>query len=222
MEIHIPTEPCQHALPPCARSAALLLVDQWVIQCRCRWSCRLFYRGLTTPVPSLPDCPGANWAVYRLPSMLLLVCLFSTPTWPCDATSPGPSLTEGPRTYQFPTGGAGLPVSERTRSTVSSPRTPHGDGRCPMQRPMIIHGLLYTSDLGLHGSSMSAALFVTRTNWATIGDRGFVAAAPTPSCAWNDLPPTLASAQALQSFRNELKTELFVNCFQSTVKSMFY
>jgi len=57
---------------------------------------------------------------------------------------------------------------------------------------------------------MSSAAFVPRNNRATIGDCAFAAAAHR---AWSDLPPTVTSAQSLQSFRDELKTDLFRNRF---------
>ena len=55
-------------------------------------------------------------------------------------------------------------------------------------------------------SSSSTALVISRTVRATIGNRGFSAAATS---VWNSLPEAVRSSASLALFRKSLKTELF-------------
>jgi hypothetical protein len=62
----------------------------------------------------------------------------------------------------------------------------------------------------LHSASTTDVL-VSRVQRSTIGGRAFPVAA---AYVWNGLPPLVRTSSSLQSFKKQLKTTLFIRCYE--------
>jgi len=59
-------------------------------------------------------------------------------------------------------------------------------------------------------SATTNALVVPPTRLSTVGDRAFLVATAR---VWNSLPGSVTSAATLSTFKQRLKTELFIRCY---------